>query len=430
MRAPAIPITRTASLATPLGTAALAGLVCAGVLICLRAAAAPSGLIPASWHGMPGWMSGPLPGLGAGLTSSAFSAFFLIMCGCYLAVLALARSLDARVTVGAIVLLHVVFLLAPPLLSSDVFGYIDWARLGTLHGLDPYAHGSLAAPQDAAFAYFRWRTDMPSPYGPAFTVLSYATAPLGLAGAFWAFKAAAAAASLGCVALTAACARRLGTDPLRAAALVGLNPLVLVWAVGGAHNDLLATAAMVAGVWLAIAGRQRAGGATLVAAAALKASAGVVLPYALIGSRDRRRMLIGAGLAAAAVVVVGLAVFGTHLTGLLAANRDQQNLVARTSVPNQLGVLLGVGGITPAIRAVAIAVLAAALLWTLVRTWRGADWIASAGWATLALIACSAWVMPWYAVWLLPLAAIGRDRRLLIATLALCAYLVAVRTPF
>jgi hypothetical protein len=37
--------------------------------------------------------------------------------------------------------------------------------------------------------------------------------------------------------------------------------------------------------------------------------------------------------------------------------------------------------------------------------------------------------MPWYAVWLLPLAALGRDRKLTLATLVLCAYLVAVRTP-
>jgi hypothetical protein len=37
--------------------------------------------------------------------------------------------------------------------------------------------------------------------------------------------------------------------------------------------------------------------------------------------------------------------------------------------------------------------------------------------------------MPWYVVWLLPLAALGRDRRLLAGTLLMCAYVVAVRTP-
>src|SRR3954454_16172431 len=270
MTVPSIALPR--SLAPAFAAVALAGLVASGVLLCLHATAAPSGLIPASWRGMPGWMAGPLPGVGDGLTAAAFTALFIAMCACYLATLA--APLDARLTVGAIVVLHVVFLLAPPLLSSDVFGYIDFARLGALHGLDPYAHGSLAAPHDPAFAYFRWRTEMPSPYGPAFTLLSYATAPLGVAGAFWAMKAACAAASLGCVALVASCARRLGTDPLRAAAFVGLNPLLLVWAVGGAHNDLLATVAVLGGVRLLIGGQERRGGAVLALATALKASAG------------------------------------------------------------------------------------------------------------------------------------------------------------
>jgi hypothetical protein len=153
-----------------------------------------------------------------------------------------------------------------------------------------------------------------------------------------------------------------------------------------------------------------------------------VLPYALIGTRGRA--LPGAIVAAMAILAVSLAVFGSDLTGLLESQRDQQQLVAHTSVPNQLGILLGAGGLTPLIRTLALTALIATLLWTLLRTWRGADWIAGAAWATFALIACSAWFMPWYLVWLLPLAAIARDRRLTIATLALCAYAVAMRTPF
>jgi hypothetical protein len=423
MATPSIALPRT--LAPRVGDGALAGLVACGLVICLRAAAAPSGLIPASWHGMPGWMAGPLPGVGTGLTDGAFAALFVVMCACYLA--ALLTRLDARLMIAAVVVLHALFLLAPPLLSSDVFGYIDWARMGALHDLDPYAHGSLAAPHDPAFAYFRWRSEMPSPYGPAFTLASYVTAPLGVAGAFWAMKASCAAASLGCVALVASCARRLGKDPVRAASFVGLNPLLLVWAIGGAHNDLLATVAAMGGVRLMLGGRERGGGAVLVLAAALKASAGVVLPYALIG---RRRALVGALAGTAAILVAAFAAFGADLGGFLDANRDQQQMVARTSVPNQLGVLLGSGGITPVIRALAFAVLGATLVWTLWRAWNGADWIGCAGWATLALIACSAWLMPWYVVWLLPLAAIARDRRLAIGTLLLCAYVVAVRTPF
>src|SRR4051794_6627445 len=128
MATPSIAIPR--SLALRVGDLALAALVACGLVIGMRAAAGPSGLIPASWHGMPGWMAGPLR-LGEGLTASSFSALFAAMCAAYL--VALAARPDPRLTVAAVVVLHAVFLLAPPLLSSDVFGYIDWARLGAVH---------------------------------------------------------------------------------------------------------------------------------------------------------------------------------------------------------------------------------------------------------------------------------------------------------
>ncbi|MEA2410884.1 MAG: alpha,6-mannosyltransferase [Thermoleophilaceae bacterium] len=410
------------------GAAALAGLVACGALICLHAAAGASiGLIPAAWHGEPGWLSGPLPGLGGSLNGHTYVPLFLAMCGCYAVVLATARHLDARMAIGAIVLLHAVFLLAPPLLSADVFGYIDYARIGALHGLDPYAHGPASVPHDAVFSFMRWRGNLPSPYGPLFTLGSYALAPLSVAASLWAIKALVAAASLAIVAIVWDCARRLRIEPLPAAVLVGLNPLVLVWAVGGAHNDLIVVAAGMAALWLAVRGRHRLAGAGFVAAVGLKLSAGVALPFLLA----RRRGALGGALAAgAALIALSFAVFGSGVTGMLRAQADQQNIVATASLPNQAGRLLGLGGATPGLRSVALVLFAVAFLALLVRTWRGSlDWVTATGWATLALLVSSAWLMPWYATWLLPLAALGRDRRLTGATLALCAYLVVMRTP-
>src|SRR5436190_9774135 len=161
--------------------AALAGLILSGALICMHAAAGQSGFIPASWHGLPGWMAGPLPSVGEPLNRSVFTLLFVAMCGCYAIVLAFARHVEARAAVAAIVVLHVLFLLAPPLLSADLFGYIDYARIGAVHGLDPYANGPASAPHDAVFAFMRWRGDLPSPYGPLFTLGSYALAPLSVA---------------------------------------------------------------------------------------------------------------------------------------------------------------------------------------------------------------------------------------------------------
>ena len=53
-----------------------------------------------------------------------------------------------------------------------------------------------------------------------------------------------------------------------------------------------------------------------------------------------------------------------------------------------------------------------------------------AGWATLALLVASAWLVPWYALWLLPLAALAArpaagagDRG------ALCAWMLVIAVP-
>jgi hypothetical protein len=62
------------------------------------------------------------------------------------------------------------------------------------------------------------------------------------------------------------------------------------------------------------------------------------------------------------------------------------------------------------------------LLW---RTWRGYDWVAASGWALLAISVTSTWLLAWYILWPLPLAVVTRDRRLLIATLAIQAMFVA-----
>jgi hypothetical protein len=64
-----------------------------------------------------------------------------------------------------------------------------------------------------------------------------------------------------------------------------------------------------------------------------------------------------------------------------------------------------------------------------VRARRGADWIAAAGWAFLALVASIASLAPWYLVWVLAPAAVGRSRPLRIAVLAATGYLLATHLP-
>jgi hypothetical protein len=66
----------------------------------------------------------------------------------------------------------------------------------------------------------------------------------------------------------------------------------------------------------------------------------------------------------------------------------------------------------------------------LYRAWKGrADWLVSAGWATLAVLLSMLWMMPWYSVWLLPLAAIIDDRRLRITALVFGAFVTLMYIP-
>ena len=101
-------------------------------------------------------------------------AFGLIWAGfaAYLGFLAAAPRLGRRFVWGAILVLVTAFAVAPVLLSHDVYSYVDYARLGLRHGLDPYVHPPLTAPGDPAYAQVTW-TEATSAYGPLFTLLTY-----------------------------------------------------------------------------------------------------------------------------------------------------------------------------------------------------------------------------------------------------------------
>ncbi|MGN6202565.1 MAG: polyprenol phosphomannose-dependent alpha 1,6 mannosyltransferase MptB, partial [Solirubrobacterales bacterium] len=187
----------------------------------------------------------------------------------YLGVLWTAPQLGRRVVWGLILFLVTAFAVAPVLLSHDVYSYVDYARLGIRHGLDPYVHPPLAAPGDPAYAEVTW-TEATSAYGPLFTLATYPLAWLPVGVAVAVLKAVAALSILGVAALTARIAAWRGIDSLRAAAFVALNPLVLVHVVGGAHNDGLTMLLATLGVAAVLSGREFSGGVALAASIATK----------------------------------------------------------------------------------------------------------------------------------------------------------------
>ena len=419
-----------------LGAVGLLGILASVFLLSAGTATRPTTYVPARTGGWPDWLAGPLRGLGVGAISSGdFQTLTLIMCAGYAAVLiaAHARALSLRAIAVAVVAANLILLLGPPLISQDVFGYLAFARMGVLHGLDPYTHVAFQMPTDPIYPFIGWPFQH-SPYGPLFTLASYATAPLGLAGGLWTLKATAVAGGLVAVALTARAAGALGRSRRYAAAFVGLNPVMLELAVGGAHNDTIVLA-FLAGALALTAGaspRFRGGALTLAAGIGVKVTAAIVLPFLVLAPsdwRERARVALAAILGLALVAGVGLIGFGSHALGFLNAVGEQQQLVAVHSVPAETARLVGLRGTPGWWRHCFVAAFVLVLTYSLWRTARGADWRVAAGWSTLALLLSTAWLLPWYAIWPLPLAAVGSDRRLRAATLVVCAYAILIHLP-
>ena len=165
----------------------------------------------------------------------------------------------------------------------------------------------------------------------------------------------------------------------------------------------------------------------------MKVTAGLTLAFLLLGParrRERLRAAASAGLSLAALAAVALLGFGEHALGFLGAIDEQQQLVAVHSVPAETARLVGLSGTPSWWRELFLGAFAALLAGALWRTARGADWRAAAGWATLGLLASTAWLLPWYVIWALPLAAVSGDRRLRAATLVYCAYAIVIHLPF
>jgi hypothetical protein len=441
------------------GALALAAILLLSLFIVVMAADRPSGLSPTT-HGnyFPGWMAGPLGGLWPSLTGNGYTVKYLatgaiaVMYISYLLVLRNASELSARWLIGTIVGAHAIFLLAPPLALTDVFNYINYGRMEVVHHLNPYTTIPIVEPHtDPSFVLSNWH-QLLSPYGPLFTMLTFAVVPLGVAGSFWALKGLLAVASLALIYLVWRCARLLGRDPKVAIALVGLNPIVLVWGLGGDHNDFLMLLCIVLGIYLLLLARQRAdgaepaasgprqwllplsgievaAGAAFVTAAAFKASGGVLIPVVIAGVAHSRRtlvqVLLGMLAAGAVVGLASLVAFGLHIPDL----STQSRLVTSESIPNLLGLAVGAGGETQALHTLLSVALACAVIWCCRMAYVRRDPIAACGWASVALLVTLSWVLPWYVLWVLPLAAISASRALRNTAIVLGVYMIVAWAP-
>ena len=221
-------------------------IVAATLEIVLDSAIGHSPLVPEQ-PAIAGWLAG----IGERLGFRVFLIALLVCCGAYIGLLALAHrrggeAVSKRLAIALIAIVHLIVFIGPVLISTDVFSYIAYARMGVEHGINPYLQGPASIAGDPVFRYVGhdWR-ETATAYGPVYTLLSYPLAPLGVEGALWAMKLEALLASARRCARLALCEGAAARPGLRDRWRSGMNPLYFIYGLGGAHNDLIMLAAMM-----------------------------------------------------------------------------------------------------------------------------------------------------------------------------------------
>ncbi len=331
----------------------------------------------------------------------------------------LARRVGGRAVLTTALVWTVPMLFAPPLFTRDIFSYLAQGAL-PLNGFDPYAVGPEALPGILTDNVHYFWQDTPAPYGPLFILIAKGVAALignnvilgvilmrlallpGLALLVWALPE-----------LT----RRLGGRVPVALWIAVANPMMVITMIGGGHNDLLVVGLLTAGAMLALRGRHAGGIALVTLAMAVKASAGIALPFLVLvwAAHLTGTRLVRVSKAAAAGIGVFAVVFaactfaaGVDL-GWLPALSAPALIVNWMSIPTAVGQI--VGGIASLFGApmqlfinifrgigVAVLVVIAARQWWAARD-GGPDAVRRAGVVLLAVALLSPAMLPWYLSW-------------------------------
>lgn len=344
------------------------------------------------------------------------------------------RVLDGSAT-GATMIVTTGFWLAPMLVSVPVFSRDTYSYLaqGALlrDGLDPYLVGPVVNPNPLLEDVSPIWMSTTAPYGPAFILIAklitmlvgdnvvVGTALLrlcmlpGLALLMWA---------------TPRLARHVGGYGPAAMWVCVLNPLVLIHLMGGVHNEMLMVGLMAAGIALTFERRHLSGVTLIAVATAIKATAGITLPFLVwvwmrhLKERRGYRPPRAFAVATAASLAVFVTVFAVLSTlagvglGWLTALAGSVKIINWLSVPTAVANLThAVGGLVlpvdfyailhvTRIAGILIILVALPLLWW---RYRRDDRAALTGiaWAMLFVVLFVPAALPWYYSW--PLAVVA-----------------------
>ena len=345
-------------------------------------------------------------------------------------------------------------LLSVPVFSRDTYSYLAQGAL-LRDGFDPYLVGPVDNPNPLLDDVSPIWSATTAPYGPAFILIAkFVTMLVGenvVAGTM-VLRLCMLPGLVLLIWAVPRVARHVGGSGPAALFICVLNPLVIIHLMGGVHNEMLMVGLLVAGIALPLGRRHLAGVSVVALAAAVKATAGIALPFLvwvwMRHLRDRRGYrtpwaFAVAAAATAAVLAVLFAVLSAlagvsmgWLTALLAGN---VKIINWLTVPTAAANLIhAVGGlfvpvnfyaVLHATRIAGVAVIAIVLpvLW-----WRSRrDDRAAVGGIAAAMLTVVLFVpaaLPWYYTW--PLAAAAPLVRSRVAIAGIAAWSTWIMVVF
>ena len=347
----------------------------------------------------------------------------------------LRAAFHGRVGVGPVAALviaaHGLLLGLPLLFSRDVYSYAFYGRIAGVYGGNPYVQTPLDHPSDALWKFVGsiW-VSTPAVYGPVWSSLSGWLSTWLRArpeAHVEAYRMIALLASLATCAVIVWTVRRLWPERTAFALVAfGANPVVIFHSVASGHNDMLVALTMAGAFALVVSHKEMPAIGLLTIGALIKATAGLPLLLLLVWCiarrqpKDRWRTAIThVGLAVAITAAFSAPYFQLQdpTLGMLEL-AGHEGWLAPAAVGERLVDLLTFDTLGWVVRIVAAAILGIAI-WRLARAvWRrttGTD-VAGApvmspreqaatwGWALMLLMLLGPVLLPWYVVWVLPLA--------------------------
>jgi hypothetical protein len=337
------------------------------------------------------WPVGPPPTT----RIQAHLALYGLAFGASLLALVASRGLSRRgllLALGVAVVWRALLVIAPPLLSTDVYRYV-WEGRVQLHGGNPYKWDD--RPESPRWAGLRdgvWaelhHKEYTAIYPPLFVLATRAVAAVD--DSVTAMKAFLVLCELATWLALAALLRRRG-QPAERLLVLAWSPLALVEIAGSGHNDVVGALFLVLALLALAADRPLL--------SALAASAGFMCKFlpGLVAAAWVRRYRAGHLLAATALAAALVVPFlDARPTLLLSLRKYSQYWLFNETLFAPLSAALGHAG---AVRAGALLTLGLALG----LAWRRVEPVAAATAVVAASLLLSPNVLPWYALWFLPL---------------------------